>query len=521
MKALECEVEIVSSNGELSLSSEALNCHLGASRSAVPRALARLAESGAYLIHEGLSVSIPVALGQTSADSMRRLGIQSGSDYTLGEMLFPWLKVVETIRLYPFQVEGVEWLKVTPRAVLADDMGLGKTIQAIQAMRDLVQLGDVVYTLIVAPRSLIYNWIAELTKWAPELCLSLVMPNSSASQLTWENRLGKSHVVLTSYEQLRSNPALTGFSFDLVIADEAHRLRNRGSDQSMGFRKLQCSRMWLLSGTPIERDLEDLLTLMSLLMPSHFAVSDQKLLPALIRSRARPFILRRLKNDVLHQLPKTTEIHEYIELTRKQRAAYDEANIWTKDSNPLTIFGRLRAICDLESETGESAKLDRALDLVREIVDGGESVVVFSFWNDPLRAFASRLAISGIGPVYVYTSDLTISSRNQVVEEFKVLGGVLLASGHIASEGLTLVKANHVVFLNQWWNPSQNRQAADRIRRIGQDKPTFTYKFTSLGTLEEAIDGMIHKKTLTEQEFIEHLAVQVRLSYEIQNQVSN
>ncbi len=469
------------------------------------RALSTIMSKSPGLEKQQGQIHIPSVPDTLSHEALRKLGSKSGQDYSLGRLLYPWAKSIETSDLYPFQEEGVDWLCSRKRAILADDMGLGKTVQAIEALRRLVQGQEVIFSLIVAPRSLLYNWISELGKWAPELSVSLVIPNSSSASGTWIRRLGKSHVILTSYEQLRHPENISKFNFDLIIADEAHRLRNRQSDQSAGFRKLNTDRVWLLSGTPIERDLEDLLTLMSILSPGQFSVSDQRLLPALIRQRAKKYVLRRIKTDVLPQLPLNTQKEEILELTEKQREAYDLANKWHRGSNPLTVFSKLREICDFDVQSGESSKLRRALEIVVGILNLGESVVVFSFWSEPQKAFLQLLREVDVTKIHLFTSELSLSQRNEVADKFSNEGGVFLASGHIASEGLTLVRANHVIFLNRWWNPSLNRQAQDRINRIGQNSPTFTYTFTCLNTIEEAIQRVLDKKIDTEKEFIDEL----------------
>jgi SNF2 family DNA or RNA helicase len=385
-------------------------------------------------------------------------------------------------------------------------MGLGKTIQAISALLELVKSGEVLHCLVIAPRSLLFNWLVELDRWAPELASSILVPGSKGGSEIWQRRLGKSHVVITSYEQLRAAGPIFEFEFDLVIADEAHRLRNRESAQSKGFRLFRARRIWFLSGTPLERDPEDLITLMSLLKPDLFSPRDIKLGAAFVRAKAQRFILRRKKNDVLKDLPELVRNHEYIELNDLQRDEYKQSSAWSRSEDQLVRFMKLREICDLSVADKSSSKLDRIREIVNEIVLNGENVVVFSFWNSTLQHLASLFEGDHPGLVRVYSSDLSIEKRNEVVTNFKSNGGIFLASGHIAAEGLTLTEANHAIFANRWWNPSLNRQAEDRIRRIGQGKTTFVYTFSAPGTVEELLDDMLEEKSLSERDFVELLS---------------
>ena len=195
--------------------------------------------------------------------------------------------------LYPYQRQGVAWLLRRKRALLGDDMGLGKTAQALAAVRRLVRTGAVSWSLVVAPRTLIANWRYEARVWAPELTVATALPLGREREAQWRRIVGRAHLVLTSYEQLRSPPtALLANPPDLVIADEAHRLRNIGALSTQGFRALRVERVWALTGTPLERDAEDLAVLLSLLDSSRFAQSDKGLPTTSLRARLRPYLLR-------------------------------------------------------------------------------------------------------------------------------------------------------------------------------------------------------------------------------------
>jgi SNF2 family DNA or RNA helicase len=442
---------------------------------------------------------------QPSIESIRNLGAFTGLDFPLGEVLGFWLEPSPNIPLYPFQRVGRDWLLEVRRGILADDMGLGKTVQAIAGIVDGLWALHFSQVLIVAPRSLAFNWYAEIGRWAPSLTVSLVVPGGANTAATWARRIGKSNVIITTYEQVRENYEIIQGRFDLIIADEAHRLRNISSGLSKAFSKLDSKYLWLLSGTPLERDVDDLLTLLGLLHPGRFSIRDRRLEPAVVRSQAQKYILRRLKSDVLQDLPALTVSHEFLELSEDQQQEYKRALVWKRGQNPLERYQHLRAICDVSS-SGESSKIDRIMELLLDIRGMQESAVVFSFWDEPLQAMRARIETYEAIPLHFFHSGLSLLKRNAVVDRFRREGGVFLASGGIAAEGLTLVEANHVLFLNRWWNPSLNRQAADRIRRIGQEKPTYTYTFSAPGTIEIAIDDILAAKVEDEKTFVELLS---------------
>lgn len=415
--------------------------------------------------------------------------------------------------LYRYQRQGVAWLLRHDRALLGDDMGLGKTAQALAGVRRLIRSGAVAWSLVVAPRTLVANWLAEAQHWAPELTVASALPLGASREEWWQRRVRRAHVLVTSYEQLREPAgALIRNPPDLVIADEAHRLRKMESLATQGFRGLRSKRFWALTGTPVERDAEDLAVLMSLIDPTRFSIDDRALHPTALRARVRPYLLRRRKDDVLGELPPVIEEHETLELTPQQQVAY-RAAIAEHSTAPqgggfLVLFGRLRTICDVDPATGASSKLDRAVEVLSDITDVGEKVVVFSYILEPLRRLRTLLAERSpqIGHAAL-VGDMPLDERAAVVDRFKTDRNctALLASTRVASEGLTLTEANHVLFINRWWNPSANAQARDRVVRIGQVRAVRVKSFTCRRTVEERLDGLLAEKSLTFEQLVEAL----------------
>ena len=435
--------------------------------------------------------------------------------HTAGEQVLPLLlpRRVED-SLYPYQRTGVAWLLRRNRALLGDDMGLGKTAQALAAVRRLIRWGVIGWVLVVVPRTLIANWKAEAKVWAPELTVATALTLGPQREARWSRLVRRAHMLLTSYEQLRSPAkALERNLPDLIIADEAHRLRNLDARSTQGFRSLDVERFWALTGTPVERDAEDLAVLLSLLDPVRFSPDDKSLPKISLRAQVRPYLLRRRKQSVLRDLPNTVEVNEILELTNKQRVAYNQAIMDHAQSSAndsfLPLFNRLRMLCDVDPSSGSSSKLDRVVELVTDIVVLEEKVVVFSYVIEPLTRLQRRLSekSSLIGNELLIGS-MSLEERDLALERFKSdpSCNVLLASTRVASEGLTLTEANHVIFINRWWNPSSNAQARDRVVRIGQSRSVSVISFTCRGTVEERLDGLLKEKALTFEELIEALS---------------
>ncbi|MEO2047345.1 MAG: DEAD/DEAH box helicase, partial [Pirellulales bacterium] len=287
--------------------------------------------------------------------------------------------------------------------------------------------------------------------------------------------------------------------FDLVVADEAHRLRNATSQVVQGFRFLKRDRFWALTGTPIERDLKDLATLMSLLDEKRFSIADARTASAALRERAKPYILRRTKAAVLKDLPELVLRVEPLELSKSQLRTYRSVQSGVGCSgeqlkNPLHKLGELRRVCDYDPVSKSSVKLDRIHEELLEVKAAGEKAIVFSFVLEPLYVL-HEMTQKSLSAVMIH-GQMDGDERNQVIKRFKTDPAItaLYASSKVASEGLTLVEANHVFFINRWWNPSSNAQARDRVNRIGQKRNVFVHEYVCIGTVEESIQRLLKAK---------------------------
>ena len=470
------------------------------------------------LIGSGRSprVTVPMERRVTTG----RVGRETSADYRklqlgVGELVRPvLLDPPELKELYPFQREGVEWLSGRNGGILADDMGLGKTVQVIAAMRLLFNQAQLRSALVVCPKSLIATWERELERWAPELGVAVITPPAQIREDAWKAVAGRCHVLLTNYEQLRDPPEiLKRTAPDLIVADEAHRLRNRSARITSGSFQLEPKRFWALTGTPLERDLEDLATLLSLVAPKVFAPTDAKLHPSSLRSRARPYVLRRRKQEVLEELPPVLDTTETLELTEAQERAYRTAVKQYcrtgENGEELALLTRLQTLCDLDPESRESCKVERVLYLLGRIREQREKAVVFSHRLEPLRALRIRIAESwGPEAAALLVGEMDSEERERTVTRFRgdEESLALLASTRIGGEGLTLVEANHVFLFNQWWNPSANDQARDRVVRIGQRRKVRVYRFCCRGTIEEALERILKSKRKLFDDAVERLA---------------
>ena len=470
------------------------------------------------LIESGRSPRVIVPMERRA--TVGRVEHETPADYRklqlgIGELIRPLLlDPPELKKLYPFQRAGVEWLRGQSGGILADDMGLGKTVQVIAAMRLLFNSARLRFALVVCPKSLIATWEREFERWAPELGVAVLTPPARIREDAWKAVVGRCHVLLTNYEQLRDPPGiLKRTPPDLIVADEAHRLRNRSARITSGSFQLQPKRFWALTGTPLERDLEDLATLLSLIAPESFAPTDAKLHPSSLRSRARPYVLRRRKQEVLEELPPVLDATEMLELSEAQERAYRTAvkqyRRAGRNGEELALLTRLQTLCDIDPESRESCKIDRILYLLGRIREQGEKAVVFSHRLEPLRELRIRIADRwGPETAALLVGEMDGDERERTVANFRGDEGplALLASTRIGGEGFTLVEANHVFLFNQWWNPSANDQARDRVVRIGQRRKVRVYRFCCRRTIEEALERILKSKRKLFDDAVERLA---------------
>lgn len=436
--------------------------------------------------------------------------------------------------LRPYQERGFGWLHtladLDAGGILADDMGLGKTVQTIALLVDLHAAGRLAEgALIVAPTSVLDNWIDELARFAPALAVHL---HHGADRSTAV--LPSGAIIITNYPLLRlDEPLLAARTWDLIILDEAQNIRNAGSRTSLAARRLSARRRLCLTGTPVENRLDDLWTLFDFLLPGFLGDEaafreriskplalddDEAEFAALLRERLRrriaPFVLRRLKTDVLPDLPPKTEIVHAVSMTSRQSELYAALRTEAREEirrevaaqgigaaklNILARLLRLRQICcdprlldTGEADSADSAKLTALLDLVADLRGRGSRLLIFSQFTRMLDLIGGALHDAG----HAFQM-LTGETRDRAALVQRFQAGecpIFLISLRAGGTGLNLTAADSVIHYDPWWNPAVERQASDRSHRLGQEKPVFVYKLIIDDSIESRIQHLQHSK---------------------------
>jgi SNF2 family DNA or RNA helicase len=382
-------------------------------------------------------------------------------------------------------------------------MGLGKTMQAITAMRLLLRSGRVRRILLVCPKPLIPNWQREFKLWAEELPVVTIEGDAARRRMMWS--MPGPAIRIANYELLArdmesfTDDELPGF--DLLVLDEAHRIKNRNSRTAQTARSLPRKRSWALTGTPMENRPEELASLFEFIevVPPR-GTPDLRQLSRL----AKRYILRRTKDLVMSDLPPRLDRDEHLELAPAQREAYQfaekEGVIHLNDlgdsisiQHVFELVLRLKQITNFDPLTGESAKLDRLTADMEEIASSGGKAILFSQWTKCIDWLDERLKRFG---TLVYHGGVPTKQREPILEKFREDpdSHLLLMSYGTGAVGLNLQFAGYVFLFDRWWNPAVEDQAINRAHRIGQKSPVIVTKFISKDTIEERIDQVLAKK---------------------------
>jgi SNF2 domain-containing protein/helicase-like protein len=426
--------------------------------------------------------------------------------------------------LRPYQREGFTWLCRLAHwgagACLSDDMGLGKTLQVLALLLRRAPSGP---ALVVAPMSVCQGWIDEAQRFTPALRLSRWTALERTAQL---DALKPFDVLVCSYGVMQNEiDTLSAIEFETVVVDEAQAIKNVGAQRTKAARRLRGRFRIATSGTPIENHLGELWSIMSFTNPGllgsrqrfedrfarRIAIDHDPLAADQLRRLVAPFLLRRLKRDVLSELPAKTEISLSIELGEEERALYEGirqkalkalAQPSTAGAQRLRVLAELmrlrRAACHPELVAPgsgiASSKLAALKTLVEELRDGGHKALVFSQFVDHLEQV--RLWLEEAGIDYQYLVGATPEKdRARAIQDFQSgQGDLFLISLKAGGFGLNLTAADYVVILDPWWNPAAEDQAADRAHRIGQQRPVTVYRLVARATVEERIVALHEKK---------------------------
>lgn len=449
----------------------------------------------------------------------------SGLLYRLGEKSGKGVEISPQLNgvLRDYQAEGVRWLKTLAElsfgGILADDMGLGKTLQVLAFLSG--ESKEKLPSLVVAPTSVLYNWKQEAAKFLPELKILVIEGNKESRRVLLDCSFNYD-LLITSYTTLKYDAKLyDNLEFSYLFVDEAQNIKNPFTLNAEGVKSLKAKCCFALTGTPIENRLLELWSIFDFIMPGYLFSKEkfEKLYeePIIRRKDAvkrkeltetvKPFILRRMKKEVLKELPDMTETDCMVEMTKEQKKLYiayykdlkRELEIKIEqngiDRSRMEIFSaltRLRQICAhpatfLDNYEGGSGKLLFAMEIITEAMSAGHSILVFSQFTRMLKIIEKELLKNQL-PCYYLDGKMKAGERAMEIENFNSdREAVFLISLKAGGTGLNLTKADIVIHFDPWWNPAVESQASSRAHRMGQKNPVQIYNLLTQGTIEEKI----------------------------------
>lgn len=442
--------------------------------------------------------------------------------------------------LRPYQITGYNWLKTLDKygfgGILADDMGLGKTIQVISILQSEKESYEKKHdkniphtSIVVCPSSLYINWEKEINKFAPELKILIVSGNASTREELIK-QVNEYDVVITSYDLLKRDiQHYEKSKFRYAIADEAQYIKNNNTKNAKSLKKINAITRFALTGTPIENSLAELWSIFDFVMPGYLfnykkfkenyetpiikdsSISSTEKLQKLVA----PFVLRRIKKEVLKELPDKTESIMYSQMEEKQEKLYmsylakakeemqqefDKNGFEKSRIKILSLITRLRQICChpslfIENYDGNSAKLEQCIQIIEDAVASNHKILLFSGFTSMLNVIAKELEKKGI-EYDMLTGETKVDSRIQMVDEFNTSHNVkvFLISLKAGGTGLNLTGADMVIHYDPWWNLSAQNQATDRAYRIGQKSNVQVFKLIAQNSIEEKIINLQNKK---------------------------
>ena len=476
------------------------------------------------------NLKVPVEVEESVHETVRALTEPSSETVALPAGL--------TLR--PYQQRGVQWMQTLDRmhlgGVLADDMGLGKTVQVIALLlsaRDPEKtVGAIQPSIVVAPTTLTYNWLSELERFAPDLSVMVMAGTAAqrASQIRHVKEVGDVDVLITSYPLIRQDiQLLSDIDFRFAILDEAQHIKNAGSKGAIAVCQLRAQTRFALTGTPLENGVGELWSIFNFVLPG-FLLSYSAFMRRYqdgsdsddLRRRISPFLMRRLKKDVLTELPDKIETVMTAQMTPEQSKVYQATMLHLRDrvdaavkekgfdksrTEVLAAITQLREICChpalvLDDYTGASGKLDLLLEILPEAIAKGRRVLLFSAFTSMLKILRRELENSGYGCMYL-DGDTPAPRRVEMCEQFNAGAEgaqIFLISLKAGGTGLNLTGADMVIHYDPWWNPAAEEQATDRAYRIGQTRKVEVIRLVTHGSIEEQVVALgQRKKALFEQ----------------------
>ncbi len=407
--------------------------------------------------------------------------------------------------LFGYQRQGIERLLSRRSVLLADEMGLGKTIQAIAALRILAARREIKRALIVCPIGLIAQWRRQIRIWAPDLPVSTAVGDKDQRKAAWR---ANATLTLSNFESVRADlwaePKAARSSWDVVVVDEAQRIKNAKSGVATVLKSLERSRSWALTGTPLENRLDDLLSVLDFAAPGEF---DPSAMGVGLRGLMTRVQLRRRRAEVLDDLPPKFASVIGLDLTATQRAAYRKAEekgtVWLRSlgrelriSHVLELILRLKQICNFCPETGDSAKLHDLRDRLEEFSASDAKALVFSqFVEEPFGVRRLARELREFRPLTI-TGGMDQAARSAAFDSLErdQARRVMILSLRAGGTGLNLTAASRVIHFDRWWNPAVEIQAEDRVHRIGQTRAVEVFAYLCADTVEERIAKILEEK---------------------------
>jgi SNF2 family DNA or RNA helicase len=436
--------------------------------------------------------------------------------------------------LRPYQTDGFVWLKMLCHSgfggILADDMGLGKTLQILAFLLSefqIAQEGENRRTLVVVPASLVFNWKNEMTRFAPELSVCTVTGKAEERRDIIQNA-GERQILLTSYDLLRRDVEIyQEIPFFCEVIDEAQYIKNYNTKAARAVKKINAGFRVALTGTPVENRLSELWSIFDYLMPGFLygykrfreefeipVVQDgEKEVLERLQKLIGPFVLRRLKKEVLKDLPDKLEENVFAPLSGEQQRLYHahvnrikwmmegktDEEFQTARMEILSELTRLRQLCCnpglvYENYKGNAEKIDMCMEIVEDAVQGGHKILLFSQFTSMLQVLQKRLEEREIS-YYTLTGSTGKEKRQELVERFNADDtSVFCISLKAGGTGLNLTAADVVIHYDPWWNLAVQNQATDRAHRIGQKNVVTVFKLVMKDTIEENIVHLQEKK---------------------------
>lgn len=460
--------------------------------------------------------NLPVTMDASVKKTVKALMDPAGEKVTLAHGL----------SLRPYQQRGFEWLTTLDRlhmgGVLADDMGLGKTVQVISMLKATRTEGRT--SLVVAPTSLTYNWLSELNRFAPELSVMVLSGSGPqrASQIRHVKECKDVDVLITSYPLIRRDiDQLTDMTFRFAILDEAQHIKNAGSVGAVAVKQLHADTRFALTGTPMENNAGELWSIFDFVLPGYLLSYNAFIRRYQdgqdaddLRRKIRPFLMRRLKKDVLTELPDKIETVLTAQMSPEQSKVYQSAMLRLRDrvdhimaekglgrgrTEVLAAITELRQICChpalvLDDYAGTSGKLDMLLDILPGAIAAGRRVLLFSQFTSMLKILRKRLEEEGYETMYL-DGETPPSKRLEMTEQFNGgQGQIFLISLKAGGTGLNLTGADMVVHYDPWWNPAAEDQATDRAHRIGQTRKVEVIRLVTHESIEEQVVALGQRK---------------------------